>query len=214
MILTCTTAISDRLRRAAAIFGLSLRRARTAHPGESHHRVARAIDESLHPGEIALITGASGSGKSSILRALSRLPGATMAPRTFAPKPVADLFRAGLSPMMRLLAAAGLADATILARLPHQLSEGERARLSLALALDRRRASTILIDEFASTLDRPGAQRLARSLRRWLRRRAARTPRPPRIIVATAHTDVAAHLRPDLVVRPDAPALRIRGDGP
>ena len=105
------------------------------------------------------------------------------------------------------LARVGLAEAWTYLRTPAELSDGQRWRLRLAVALDRaRRATTnhptarvvLVADEFAALLDRVTGCVVARSLRRTIgpgSRVAA--------LVATAHDGVTRALSPDVLVRCD-----------
>jgi len=106
---------------------------------------------------------------------------------------------------MATLARTGLADAELIVRRPAELSDGQRARLAFAVAMARAEnfaagswggRVTVIVDEFASTLDRPAARLLCRAVRRWMRR-VSRV----RLIVASAHGDLESWLRPDLVWR-------------
>ena len=204
---------SDRVLRARAMFALVDPRAESPPDCSA---AARTLDRSLRPGEIALITGPSGAGKSTLLCALTRrLRQARRRVihadhRLLIPaRPVIDHLRSPLPCTLRLLARAGLGDATLLPRPASVLSDGQRWRLALAIALDRAggRRATLIADEFASTLDRTGAACIARSLARWI----AQTPRL-RIIAATAHEDLLAPFNPHLLIRtrPGRPPLFLR----
>jgi ABC-type ATPase with predicted acetyltransferase domain len=191
-----------RLLRACAAFGLAVRHNPGA-PRPTHRVMAVDLLRRLSPGGMALITGRSGSGKSSLLNEVeecARAMGVRVV-RAGAEGPEAPLIDAIDRPLpeaLRLLAHAGLADATLFARTPAELSEGERARMRIARALcdvSRREDSLILIDEFASVLDRTTARCLCHSLRRRMRRMSAR------VVAATAHDDVIAWLSPDVHIR-------------
>ncbi|MBL0921678.1 MAG: AAA family ATPase, partial [Phycisphaerales bacterium] len=164
-------------------------------------RIASRLAEA--PSAIALISGPSGAGKSTLLRALPEhlsaralhpIPIDAHFPR---PAAVVDLFDSSLDEALRLLAHAGLAEAALFARTPDQLSDGQRTRLALALALDgarqRPRQRCVLIaDEFLHNLDRPTARSVALTLRRAVRA----TPNLA-LVAATTHDDLTAALQPD-----------------
>jgi hypothetical protein len=230
---------TTRLLRACAAFGLALRHAPNPTPTDTRRprrpADARRILRSLAPGRIALITGPSGGGKSSLLQDISAQAAQTpehILPLPHPPReaPIIDLIPGPLAEAIATLARAGLGDATLLPRTPAELSEGERFRFRLALTMAQihratdfaahgsrthlkeqtpRRSrcempatptppTTILIDEFASTLDRTTARCLCHALRRWLARTNEQGSRV-RLIIATAHHDVARWLEPDLV---------------
>lgn len=220
---------SRRTLRALALFGLTLDQDAGRHlrlAQDSWPRAAAEIDARLLPAQIALITGPSGAGKSTLLRLLEeRLRERGLPTHRLHPCPRAgrrtliDLVPGtleGPDGALRRLASAGLADATLLARTPAQLSDGQRFRLALARAMaiatpgSRRFPSTggadgppptLLIDEFCATLDRLTARSVARTLRRWLDRSTRAHPPGARVAIATSHDDLATALRPDLLVR-------------
>ncbi len=187
-------ATSERVRRVRAMFGVSERGGRARRVG----RAAAALDRALRPAEVALIVGPSGSGKSTLGRALARRPACVLVgdgPGPDGSRRVIDLFESGLAGAMSCLARAGLADAAVMVARAGELSDGQRARLAIALGMERvPRGGTLIIDEFASTLDRPAAAALARTVRRWARERGAR------VVCITAHEDVLEWLGPRVLV--------------
>jgi len=92
-----------------------------------------------------------------------------------------------------------LGEATILPRRVSELSEGQKFRLRLAAGMQRalggRGSATLMVDEFAASLDRVTARSVAHTLARWVRRE-----RSVRLVVATAHDDVLEWLGPDALV--------------
>jgi uncharacterized protein len=223
--------LSEKVVIACAMFGLEPHEARRRALPTDARGAARELDRLLLPGEVALVTGPSGGGKSTILRELRRVCGGvvvvdvardvaraagsaaarggsarakTTGSRPERPQPVprcvVDLFRGGVDSALGYLARAGLADATILALSVRELSEGQRSRVSLALGMERVRRvgrTTLIIDEFASCLDRETARSLARLVSRWASREGVR------VVCATAHEDLLEALRPAvLVVQP------------
>jgi predicted ABC-type transport system involved in lysophospholipase L1 biosynthesis ATPase subunit len=207
-------AFSPRVLEALAHFGLS--------PGEldsesapRRHEV-RSLARELSPGSITLITGPSGSGKSTLLRALaasvqesgrSVLVARDML-RSREDRRVLDL----CAPLdafaaMRLLSRVGLGDAAVFARRACELSDGQRARLRLALALRRARGTrgVVIADEFTSGLDRPTARSMCVALRKSMIEKTpsdtSDTGIPPVLVLATAHDDVAQWLSPNAHAR-------------
>jgi hypothetical protein len=99
----------------------------------------------VRPGDVVFVTGPSGSGKSVLLARLAEALGRTWAdartvdlaqvdlPRDRA---VIDLMQPPLQDALRILSAAGLADAFLLLRTPQELSDGQRYRLRLARAIE------------------------------------------------------------------------------
>jgi ABC-type ATPase with predicted acetyltransferase domain len=199
---------------------------------------AAPIDVPLRGGQLILIAGASGSGKSTLLR---RLRTTARAPRPGGRRAWVDLARVSLgrgdAPVVDVMADAlggGDDDASVVAALealsrvglgevwtylrpPRELSDGQRWRLRLALALARvgRRSGgggggggVLVADEFGAPLDRVTARVVARAVRR-----AVSAGRDLCAVVATAHDDLEAALSPDVVVRCDFGAVTVSGAG-
>lgn len=179
--------MSERVKRVRAMFG----RAGWQRPAR-FARVAARIKSVLRPGEVALITGPSGAGKSTIARAL-RSADVRRSLAFVARERVVDCFACGLEESMALLARAGLAEAWVMTARVEQLSEGQRARLEIALAMEGAR-ELLVLDEFASTLDRPTAAALSRTVRRWAKESGVR------VVCVTAHEDVMEWLGPEVLV--------------
>jgi ABC-type ATPase with predicted acetyltransferase domain len=152
-----------------------------------------AVD--LRPGDLALLTGPSGSGKSSLLRAIGQQANAMDAGTLDLPdRPLVDALPGDLPARLDLLAAAGLADAKLFLRRPTELSDGQRYRFRLAFALSQS-TGFVMLDEFTAWLDRPLAQVVAFNLRKLVGRSRVG------VIAATTHDDIVGNLNPDLHLR-------------
>ncbi len=150
----------------------------------------------VRPGDVALFTGASGSGKSSLLRAVGEQLGAVdVAALTLPGGPLVDALPGVIPDRLGLLSACGLAEPRLMLRAAAELSDGQRARFRVAFALATRPGVPLLLDEFGAVLDRPLAKVLAFNLRKL----AARTGTG--VLAATTHDDLADDLCPDVHVR-------------
>ena len=194
------------LLRACATFGLAVRRARDTAALDTG-RLGVRLDHDSGRGGLTLIVGPSGSGKSTLLRVLARrarrrgtpVVRAVAITPARARRPLVDLISGSLAERLRTLSAAGLGEAMLLARPVRELSDGERARASLALAMShahRARRCTLIVDEFTSGLDAPTARSLAVSLSRW----AGRNPRV-RTVAASSREELAEWTAAPRIIR-------------
>lgn len=200
-MITARTQHSIKAMRTAALFGIDLDEHDALAP--RHTDRASELAGNIEPGTINHITGPSGAGKTTLLRGLAeqlQSNGCRVidAQRIRLPdEACVDCFPGDLHDGLQLLANAGLAEAGCFVRNARQLSDGERFRLRLALAMRRANAldptpAVIIIDEFAATLDRPTAHNVAQLLRRHI----GASPNTAAITV-TSHDDLDPSLRPD-----------------
>jgi ABC-type ATPase with predicted acetyltransferase domain len=151
-------------------------------------------------GDIAYITGQSGSGKSLLLRELKAqmiaegknvvdLDSVTIDMDT----PLISQIGKTTNDAIRILGIAGLNDAYLFVRKPGELSDGQRYRFRLAKAIETG-ADVWIADEFMAVLDRTAAKVIAYSVQKTARRAGAT------VIVATTHSDMVADLGPDLFI--------------
>lgn len=185
--------------RVADLFGLA--------DAEPPHVVADALELDARPGDLVLFTGPSGSGKSSLMRAVGGHLNATDAMALPLPDvPLVDALPGPIDDRLSTLAACGLSEARLLLRTPSELSDGQRYRFRIAFAVASAPGTrdegprTVWFDEFAAYLDRPLAKVLAFNLRKLVTRAGVGA------LCATTHDDLTDDLQPDVWVR-------CRGDG-
>jgi uncharacterized protein len=150
----------------------------------------------LSPGQILFITGPSGSGKTCLLQILKRCFWPYLDLNEIVPDPekiLPDQFDLPLPAALEFLSLAGLADATIFLRTPGELSDGQRFRFQLALALARK-PKYLFIDRFADDLDRLTAQILAVNIRKFATRFNTA------FVLASPNSDFIDQLRPEVYV--------------
>ena len=184
--------------RVADAFGLDV--------GAADRRtIADDFDVPAGPGTLTLFTGPSGSGKSSLLRAAVAALESAGVPVVRADRPdlpdapladaLAGLLPGGFDAARALFSRCGLAEPRLLLRTPAELSDGQRFRFRLALAVARASADpaapgVVACDEFAALLDRTLAAAVAHNVRRLCDASGVG------FLLATTHEDLAADLRP------------------
>jgi ABC-type ATPase with predicted acetyltransferase domain len=186
--------VSESVVKVCRMFGVTIDR--LIDKGPVHQ-----CDLRIEPGDIVCITGASGSGKSVLLRELERsipacdrvnLDGVDLP----ADRTVIDCFEGDIVTSLRTLTAAGMSGVFPLLNRPCFLSDGQKYRFRLAQALAAGKPF-VFADEFCSELDRITASTVAFNAARFVRR--TRTT----LIVATSHDDILMDLSPDAIVVKD-----------
>jgi ABC-type lipoprotein export system ATPase subunit/GNAT superfamily N-acetyltransferase len=166
--------------------------------------VVKELSLTIEPGDVVLVTGASGSGKSSLLHLMSgqsrpakhRMhfsgrvvgvdPRRTAILTTDLPgdRSLVELVRQGkdIRDAIDLLNSVGLAEANLYVKRPNQLSDGQRYRFAVARLCDSGRPIWVA-DEFAASLNPELGATVAKGLRRLARKHGAT------VVLAAAHID-------------------------
>jgi uncharacterized protein len=167
--------------------------------GADSEQTIRIVDDlklRIEPGDVVYVTGGSGAGKSTVLSLLrEQMADAIDLQDVVFPAelPAIDCFGGGLSESMRWLSLSGLSDAFAMLRQPEHLSDGQRYRLRLALAMAKK-PDVIFIDEYCNHLDRVAAAMTSVGVRKFADHYGTT------FVVATAHDDILEDLAPDVVV--------------
>jgi uncharacterized protein len=189
---TCSVARSPRVVEVAEAFGLGL--------DDTEFVIFDNLELQVPRGSVVYITGQSGSGKSLLLKDLSRQiqdRGQRVVNldqiELDNSRTLVDQLGKDLNDALRILSLAGLNDAYLFIRRPNELSDGQRYRFRLAKAIETD-ADVWVADEFMAVLDRTAAKVIAYSVQKTARR-AGKT-----LIVATTHTDMVPDLAPSLYI--------------
>lgn len=153
----------------------------------------------IEQGDVVYITGQSGSGKSVVLRELSKLmlveglKVADIDKVEMLDKPLIDQIGKNLQDGLNYLSIAGLNDAYLFIRKPMELSDGQRYRFRLAKIIESG-AKVWVADEFLAVLDRTTAKVIAFNMQKVARKVGAT------LMVATTHHDMVKDLAPSLYI--------------
>ena len=146
------------------------------------------------PYNIGLIVGASGSGKSTLAREIYGRcdDGIEIDDSATVLDQVPDALE--YAQCAELLCGVGLTSVPCWIRPMNTLSNGQRARARVALALARGSDGEIVIDEWTSVVDRTAAKIMSACVAKYARKRNAK------IVLLSCHRDVIQWLNPDWII--------------
>jgi len=154
----------------------------------------------INTGDIVYIGGPSGAGKSVLLKELEKriLPAERVNLNEIklpGDRTVIDCIGVGLDILqaLKLLSTAGLNDAFCVLNQPANLSDGQKYRFRLAMALAAGK-KFIFADEFCSELDRVSAAVISYNIHKFAKRTGTT------FILAASQEDMVSDLTPDVMV--------------
>jgi uncharacterized protein len=162
----------------------------------------------INEGDVVYITGPSGAGKSVLLRELEKaIPDSERVNlnkiELAEDKSVIDCINGDFVEGLKTLSITGLNDAFCVLNRPVNLSDGQKYRFRLAVALASV-AKFIFADEYCSELDRVTAAVISYNIHKYAKRRGVT------FILASSHEDILLDLAPDvLVVKELSAATRV-----
>jgi len=183
--------ITDKVASVCRMFGLTADRL-------IERRLNHSCKLEINDGNIVFITGPSGAGKSVLLGELEKsIPASDRVnlariklPRD---KTLIECIDGDLLRSLRMLSIAGLNDCFCILNQPCNLSEGQKYRFRLAMALASRK-KFIFADEFCSELDRITAAVISYNVHKFAKRTGTI------FILASSHDDILLDLSPDVLV--------------
>ncbi|HDZ69382.1 MAG TPA: ATP-binding cassette domain-containing protein [Phycisphaerales bacterium] len=185
------THITDKVAAVCRMFGLTVEQL-------SEKAATHNCRLKINDGDIVYITGPSGAGKSVLLGELEKaVPVADKVNLTEIKLPddktVIDCIDADLLTSLKLLSTCGLNDCVCILNQPANLSDGQKWRFRLAMALGSG-AKFVFADEFCSNLDRITAAVISYNIAKFAKRTGVT------FILASSHEDILLDLAADVLV--------------
>jgi len=184
-------AFSDKVSSVMRMFGVTVERLR-------ENQITHQCQLEIKKGDVVYITGPSGCGKSVLLKRLEKqIPDCDKINldeiKLSDDKAVIDCIEGDFLRALKLLNAAGLNDVFCVLNRPVNLSEGQKYRFRLAMALAGK-TKFIFADEFCSQLDRITASVISYNIQRYAKRHGVT------FVLAGAGEDILGDLAADVLV--------------
>jgi len=183
--------LTDKVVQVCRMFGLTSDRL-------TERCVIHSCRLEINDSDIVYITGPSGAGKSILLKELEKaVPAADRVnlARIKLPgdKTLIDCVDADFLTSLRMLSIAGLNDVFCVLNQPSNLSDGQKYRFRLAMAMAAEK-KFIFADEFCSGLDRITAAVISYNIHKFAKRTGTT------FVLASGHDDILLDLSPDVLV--------------
>ena len=183
--------ITDKVALVCRMFGLSIDRL-------TARNVSYSCQLQINTGDIVYISGPSGAGKSILLNELQK--SVPLSDRVNLDrikltddKTLIDCIDGDLLDSLKMLSTAGLNDCFCILNQPRNLSDGQKYRFRLAMALAANK-KFIFADEFCSELDRITAAVISYNIYKFAKRTGTI------FILASSHNDILLDLSPDVLI--------------
>ena len=183
--------VTNKVALVCRMFGLTIDRL-------TERKVNYSCQLQINTADIVYISGPSGAGKSVLLRELEKsVPSSDRMnlDRIRLPndKTLIDCIDADLLDSLKMLSTAGLNDCFCILNQPRNLSDGQKYRFRLAMALAANK-KFIFADEFCSELDRITAAVISYNIYKFAKRTGTI------FILASSHNDILLDLSPDVLI--------------
>lgn len=183
--------ITDKVASVCRMFGLTVDRL-------TERKVNYSCQLQISDSDIVYLSGPSGAGKSVLLRELEKsVPASDRINLNKIKLPddktLIDCIDAGLLDSLKILSLAGLNDCFCILNQPRNLSDGQKYRFRLAMALAAKK-KFIFADEFCSELDRITAAVISYNIHKFAKRTGTI------FILASSHDDILLDLLPDVLI--------------
>jgi ABC-type ATPase with predicted acetyltransferase domain len=183
--------ITDKVASVCRMFGLTVDRL-------TERKVNYSCKLEIEDSDIVFLSGPSGAGKSVMFRELEKSVPASdriNLDKIKLPddKTLIDCIDSSVLDSLKILSLAGLNDCFCILNQPCNLSDGQKYRFRLAMALAAKK-KFIFADEFCSEMDRITAAVISYNIHKFAKRTGTI------FILASSHDDILPDLLPDVLI--------------